>query len=68
MKHALCLKLPVFLLLTATTTARAAEFFVSPTGSDGDPGTIERPFATVRRRRTRRPRGTRFGSAEGRTS
>jgi hypothetical protein len=49
MKHALCLKLPVFLLLAATTTARAAEFFVSPTGSDGDPGTIERPFATVRR-------------------
>ena len=49
MKHALCLKLPVFLLLAATTTARAAEFFVSPTGSDGDPGTIEKPFATVQR-------------------
>ena len=49
MKHALCLKLPLFLLLAATTTARAAEFFVSPTGSDGDPGTVDRPFATLRR-------------------
>ena len=49
MKHGLSLKLLVFLLLAAATTARSTEFFVSPTGSDGDPGTIEKPFATFRR-------------------
>ena len=72
MKHALCLKLPVFLLLAATTTARAAEFFVSPTGSDGDPGTIEKPFATLRRAQgaaapgdTVRIRGGTYAMSEG---
>lgn len=37
------------LLALACAHIHAAEFFVSPTGSDGDPGTLERPFATVQR-------------------
>lgn len=37
------------LLLAGVTPVRAAEFFVSPTGNDADPGTLEKPFATVQR-------------------
>ena len=48
MKHALGIVLS-WLLLGAGAHASASEFFVSPTGSDGDPGTLERPFATVQR-------------------
>jgi hypothetical protein len=33
----------------AAATAPAAEFFVSPTGRDSDPGTREKPFATFAR-------------------
>ena len=29
--------------------AYAAEFFVAPAGNDQDPGTLEKPFATVQR-------------------
>jgi hypothetical protein len=29
--------------------ARAADYYVSPTGSDNDPGTLAKPFATVQR-------------------
>lgn len=39
----------MLLLLPGGTHLKAAEFFVSPTGSDADPGTLERPFATVQR-------------------
>jgi hypothetical protein len=35
------------LLLGACGLARGSEYFVSTTGSDGNPGTIEKPFATV---------------------
>jgi hypothetical protein len=31
--------------------ARAADYLVAPTGSDADPGTLERPFATLQRAR-----------------
>jgi hypothetical protein len=31
------------------THLSAAEFFVSPTGNDADPGSLEKPFATVQR-------------------
>src|SRR5687767_12112394 len=30
-------------------SVQAAEFYVSPTGSDASPGTIQEPFATVKR-------------------
>jgi len=45
--NALLLLLP--LLLATGPHARAAEFFVSPTGNDADPGTLDKPFATVQR-------------------
>lgn len=34
-------------LLLLTTTASAAEFFISPTGNDANPGTADRPLATL---------------------
>jgi hypothetical protein len=37
-----------FVILT-TTAGGAAEFYVSPTGDDADPGSLNRPFATVQR-------------------
>ena len=37
------------LLLAASAPVRAADVFVSPGGSDDNPGTLERPFATVQR-------------------
>ena len=40
-----CMALGIGLL--AVTQAEAAEYFVSPAGADTDPGTIERPFATL---------------------
>src|SRR3954449_258081 len=49
MKHALTIGLFGLLRLVTAAHAGAAEFFVSPTGSDNDPGTLERPFATVQR-------------------
>jgi len=36
-------------LLTAGTSLCAATFFVAPTGGDDNPGTLEKPFATVQR-------------------
>jgi hypothetical protein len=41
-----------FGLLAAPGLARAAEFFVGPTGNDANPGTIERPFGTIQRAQT----------------
>ncbi|MGD8500419.1 MAG: hypothetical protein PVJ86_07210, partial [Phycisphaerales bacterium] len=41
--------LAFLLLAAATVAAPGAEFFVAPNGSDGNPGTIARPFATIRR-------------------
>lgn len=49
MKHTSGIRILVFLLLATPPHAFAAEFFVAPAGSDGDPGTLERPFATVQR-------------------
>jgi len=37
----------VLLLTLAATAAHAAHFFVSPAGSDANPGTADRPFATL---------------------
>src|SRR5580693_3001088 len=39
--------LAALLALTAQL-ATAAEFFVSPSGNDGNPGTKDRPFSTLR--------------------
>ena len=36
-------------LLTVGTSLYAATFFVAPAGSDDNPGTLEKPFATVER-------------------
>jgi len=36
-------------LLAAGTSLCAATFFVAPTGGDDNPGTLEKPFATVQR-------------------
>ena len=49
MNHAQRIGFVGLLLLAAPSPALAAEYFVSPVGSDGDPGTLERPFATVQR-------------------
>ena len=49
MPHALRMGLFGLLMIVAAEPARASEFFVSPTGNDGDPGTLERPFATIQR-------------------
>ena len=38
-------------LLFLTSAASAAEFYVAPTGSDTNPGTQEKPFATIRQAR-----------------
>ena len=38
-----------WLLLGSGAPIYAAEFFVSPTGRDTNPGTLEMPFATVQR-------------------
>ena len=42
--------LALLALLTASPLS-AAEFFVSTSGDDGQPGTLEKPFATVARAR-----------------
>ena len=40
-----------FLLLTPLAALHAAEFFVSPSGSDADAGTKAKPFASLERAR-----------------
>ena len=42
---------PLLLLCCAAPPLRGAEFFVAPTGADGNPGTRALPFATVARAR-----------------
>jgi hypothetical protein len=48
MKHALVTGM-LWLLLASGAPIRAAEVFVSPAGSDDNPGTLDKPFATVQR-------------------
>lgn len=43
--------LPLFLFLTSTSQAQDVNFYVSPTGRDAQPGTLQRPFATPERAR-----------------
>ena len=43
--------LSLLLILLATPTALALDFHVAPTGDDANPGSIERPFATLQRAR-----------------
>jgi hypothetical protein len=50
MKRVPLIALVVFSLAIAASL-RAAEFFVSPAGSDANPGTKEQPFATLERAR-----------------
>ena len=45
------LLLLTLVVLAGSSSAAAGEFFVSPTGHDGNPGTAERPFATLERAR-----------------
>ena len=45
MKHSS--RIGLFLARLLTAAAGAAEFFVAPAGDDGNPGTLERPFATI---------------------
>ncbi|MGB2865271.1 MAG: hypothetical protein WBC05_18220 [Sedimentisphaerales bacterium] len=40
-------RLALFLLAVTFAAAPGAEFFVSPDGSDANPGTIAQPFATI---------------------
>lgn len=49
MNHASRIGLFGLMLLASSAPAIASEFFVSPTGSDGDLGTLEKPFATIQR-------------------
>src|SRR3954452_7653763 len=37
------------LLCAAARLGYAAEFYVAPTGHDADPGTLDKPFATIQR-------------------
>src|SRR4051794_31076182 len=39
----------VSVVLTLTAFVHAAEFYVAPAGSDTNPGTIDRPFASIAR-------------------
>jgi hypothetical protein len=39
--------LPFFVFLLAGNSAWADDYFVSPNGSDSDPGTLEKPFRTI---------------------
>jgi hypothetical protein len=63
------------LWLLGTTLAvggEAADFFVAPGGDDGNPGTAERPFATLARaqqalRARAEGQGQRSGCTAGRT-
>lgn len=41
----------IFVLFATTAAASAVEFFISPAGNDADPGTLEKPFATLERAR-----------------
>src|ERR1043165_3205934 len=38
-------------LLSMIVTLHGAEFYVSPQGNDGDPGTLNKPFKTILRAR-----------------
>ena len=49
MKPAVKIGLSAVLLWVVAGSLGAAEFFVAPTGNDKDPGTLEKPFATVQR-------------------
>ena len=42
-------RLALFLLAVTFAAAPGAEFFVSPDGSDANPGTMAQPFATIQR-------------------
>lgn len=45
------LRLTCLLTICCSPLMAAVEFHVAPTGDDGNPGTLERPFATVERAR-----------------
>ena len=49
MKPAVKIGLSAVLLWVVAGSLGAAEFFVAPTGNDKNPGTLEKPFATVQR-------------------
>ena len=48
-RHSLQLLLVVGLGLFATRNTLATEYYVAPTGSDSNPGTIDKPFATIQK-------------------
>src|SRR6185312_7926843 len=45
----LAVGLAAMLVLAAASKARAAEYYVSPTGSDANAGTMDAPFATLQK-------------------
>ena len=49
MKPAVKIGLSAVIFWVMSGSLGAAEFFVAPTGNDKDPGTLEKPFATVQR-------------------
>lgn len=49
MRHLVLAGLLSLMLFALGTRASAAEFFVAPNGKDTDPGSLDKPFATVQR-------------------
>jgi len=49
LRHTCQVGLVVGLGLLAARSAGAAEYYVSPTGSDANPGTIDKPFGTIQK-------------------
>ena len=48
------LMLGLVLLVLLAGSVNAEEFYVSPTGSDSNPGTIDEPFHTIQKARAER--------------
>ena len=45
--HSVCAALALGLFFATSDPARANDYYVAPTGSDTNPGTLEQPFATL---------------------
>jgi hypothetical protein len=41
--------LPILLQISLARPILGQPYYVAPTGSDGNPGTLEKPFATIQR-------------------
>lgn len=54
-----------FALLAMATAAQAADYYVSPTGNNSNPGTIDAPFATLKQAISKATAGTTIYLREG---